>query len=80
MLFRTASQAKPKKAEAVRRSAKNFERPTPTEPLALLGWASKPCGAFVQRSVPLTDKSNSYIPFQGFLGVVGGLFAKSPPA
>jgi len=32
-------------------SAKNFERPIPTEPLALLGWASKPCGALVQRSV-----------------------------
>jgi len=40
---------------------------------ALRGFGSK------KRS-PLSDKSNSYIPFQGFLGVVGGLFAKSPPA
>jgi len=37
-------------------------------------------GLWFKEVSPLTDKSNSYIPFQGFLGVVGGLFAKSPPA
>jgi len=58
MLFRTASPAKPKKAEAVRRSAKNFERPTPTEPLALLGGLQSPVGLWFKEVSPLTDKSN----------------------